>query len=451
MNNKLVVLSFDALQSTDLKKLIKMPNFSKIFQRASVIKNMYEIYPTLTYPIHTTMLTGVYPDKHGITHNQLPSLYHENPDFNIMGSKWHWEKKYIKVPTLVDVLQEKGKTTASVLWPVTGGEKRGWNLPEIWPDNLSDESVEELFYRTSSKNVFDRYYNSYISHYNWSNTEDMLNYGVEIALDILENERPDLLLCHIIHLDHVRHKYGVESKEVDDCLRQLDIIAGRFIEATKKAGTYNSTNFVMLGDHGQINIDGVFSLNKLFADYGLITLNKGKVVDYECYSFSAGFSTQIFLKEDSEEMYKKVLKILNIIRDDYPQYIERIYTADEVALREGLRGDFSFVVEGKEGVLFGEKEVEGEVFISSTSEKFNYYKATHGHHPVKGTKPPFVALGPDIKENMVLERGKIIDIAPTLAKLCGVEIEGAVGSPVNILKGVDEIIKTKEKAVVNKI
>ena len=73
-SNKLIVLSYDSLQSGDLNKLEKMPYFSEILKRAAVVSNVREIYPTLTYPIHTTLITGLYPDKHGIpTIKGLPS------------------------------------------------------------------------------------------------------------------------------------------------------------------------------------------------------------------------------------------------------------------------------------------------------------------------------------------------------------------------------------------
>lgn len=74
MKNKLVVLSLDALQSNDLEELLGMPNFSKLKNKISIVKNLEEIYPTLTYPIHTTMLTGGTPDKHGIFHNQKSDI-----------------------------------------------------------------------------------------------------------------------------------------------------------------------------------------------------------------------------------------------------------------------------------------------------------------------------------------------------------------------------------------
>lgn len=434
-NSKLIVLSFDALQSGDLDKLFKMPYFSKIKEKAAVVKNVKEIYPTLTYPIHTTIATGVYPQTHGISHNKQSAIQSDDPGWSIMGSDWNWEKKNIKVPTLMDAAFESGKTVATVLWPVTAGEKRGYNLPEIWPSK-GDEKVnpKALFERTSSENVFNEYYDEYIASYDWNNNEDMVFYSMDIAIDILKKHKPDLLMVHVIHMDHVRHLFGDQGFAVDLCLRELDIIAGRFIQAAEDAGVLNDTNFVILGDHGQIDIKSIFNLNVLFQEHGLIqTDGKGNVLDYAAYNFSAGFSTQIMLKEPNKEMLDTVAKILEEIKERYPHYIERIYTAEEVQQEESLSGEFSFVIEGTEGTLFL-NDVDTDLIIPKDSPKYKEYAATHGHHPLKGEKPPFVAFGPKVKLNTTIEHGNMIDVCPTLAQLIGIDFKQAEGKPFPIFK-----------------
>ena len=440
MPGKLIVLSYDALQANDLDKLKTMPYFSQIWERAAVVRNIREIYPTLTYPIHTTLITGVYPDRHGIAHNQMPYVDPADPDFSIMGSDWYWEKKYIKTKTLVDLMFEQNKTAATVLWPVTAGEKRGWNLPEIWPPRGTKTDARDLYATTASENVMNAYYDRFVGKYNWENNEDMVGYAVEIALDIIRKQSPDLLLCHVTHLDHVRHGYGVQGREVDDCLRQLDVIAGRFIEAARDAGTLEETNFVILGDHGQIDIQKIFHLNTLFHDQGLLRLAEdGKVADYEAYAFSAGFSSHIILKDPRDEAMKTYVgALLKELPDKYPEYIEAVYTAAEMRDTEHLTGEFSFVVEGREGVLLA-NDIMKNLVTEPDTPKYKTFRAMHGHHPNKGEKPPFVAFGPDIQEGVRIENGDVIDIAPTLAALLGVTLPLAEGTVFPCLRIQEEV------------
>ncbi len=435
MQNKLVVLSLDSLQSDDLEVLLSMPNFSKLKNKFSIVKNLEEVYPTLTYPIHTTILTGVTPDKHGIFHNQKNDISPEDHDWSLMGSDWYWYKDNIKVETIIDVSNNNGKKVATVCWPVTAGDKRGINLPEIWPRRHHKEEAKAIFEKASSKIAFERYFDSYISKFNWENNEDLVRFTPEIAIDILKNDKPDLLMCHVIMLDHIRHTYGVYGKEVKDCLRQLDILFGRFIDATIQAKTYDKTNFIILGDHGQIDIEGIFELNVLFVENGLIELDENNnPIDYIAYSFSSGFSTQIILKEPNNlSNIEKVYKILNNIKEKYPEYIERIYTKEEAEKEEHLSGNFSFVIEGTKGTYFGTKFL-GKVYIKKHEKDYYVYSATHGHSVKKGKKPPLLAFGPDIKENITIQNKKMIDVCPTLAKLLDLNMPNVMGKCIEIIK-----------------
>ena len=435
MSKKLVVLSYDALQSDDLKFLSKLPYFSQILKSAAVVQNIHEIYPTLTYPIHTSIVTGVYPDRHGIFHNQKASILPDAPDFSIMGSDWYWQKDNIKVRTLQDAVWECGGTVSTVLWPVTAGDQRGYNLPEIWPVKVKNEDAKIVYEKAASKIVMDKYYDNFISRYNWSSNDDMVHYGVEIALDILETQKPDLFLCHLVHLDHIRHVYGDHGPMIDDCLKQLDIIAGRFIQAARDAGILEETNFIILGDHGQIDVDFVFNLNAELMDMGLIfTDENGNPVGYEAYSFSAGFSAQIVLQNKKDDDLKnKIYNALLQVQKKYPQYIERIYTEDEVKKEEHLSGDFSFVIEGTKGTFFL-NDIAVPVIVPFGSHEYKAHRAMHGHHPDKGEKPPFIAFGPDIIPDIQLDKGNMMDICPTLASLVGVQMPDAVGKAFPIIK-----------------
>ena len=436
MSQNLIVLSFDAIQSSDLDILLKLPNFSKIAKKISVVRSNYEIYPTLTYPIHATILTGVYPDAHGIFHNQKPSFDPAKPQWLTLGADWYFEKKDLKVPTLVDASLEKGHSVATILWPSTAGEKRGYNLPQIWLGRDKNIDQKQLYERASSPNIFSRYFDDYISHYDISDPLISLTYGIEIALDILRTYRPNLLLGYVFYMDHVRHVYGDKTNETLECLRQLDIILGRFIQAASEIGTLENTNFVILGDHGQIDVENLLYLNVILQEYGLIiTDGAGNVKSYDAYSFSTGFSTQInAYNHDDMKVKEKVHRALVDIQNRYPNLIERIYTAEEVKEEERLSGDFWFVLEGRLGTLFMD-EVDGLAVVPKGSPRFKANRASHGHHPSKGEKPPLIAWGPGIEPGVSVERGEMIDVCPTLAALMGVSMPQAVGKPLPIIKG----------------
>lgn len=423
--SRLLVFSIDALQTHDLEYLKNKENFKKILAKCFLVKNVREIYPTLTYPIHTSIITGVYPNEHGIFHNQKPSITQENPDWSIMGSNWYWYSDYVKVPSLMDAANCAGKETASVLWPVMAGHKPKHNLAEIWPN--SEEDMLTTFKRACTPDMVELYYDKYLKDFDWEHRTDMDSYGMEITIDTIKRVKPDFMLVHVIGPDHIRHEYGDESVMLQLELDRVDAFLGRVFEACKEAGIYDDTNFVILGDHGQIDIHNIFNLNVLFAEYGLIRLDSdGNVSDYDAYSFSAGFSTHIMLKNpDDKKMQDKVYRILYQISQDFSEYMGRIYTKPEVLREEGLDGEFSFVIEAADHVVF-DNPVVGEV-IKRNSGTTKGYTAMHGHHPSKGPKPPFIIYGVDIHESTILESASMMDECPTMAKLLGVDMPLAVG------------------------
>ncbi|WMJ87285.1 alkaline phosphatase family protein [Anaerocolumna sp. MB42-C2] len=431
MGHNLIVLSIDSLQTTDLIYLKNKPNFAVILKKCALVKNIREIYPTLTYPIHTTIITGVHPNTHGITHNQLPSIEKDDSDWSIMGSDWNWYSKAVKIPSLVDAANEKNLVTASVMWPVMGGHKPDHNLAEIWPNRYEDMRV--TFERACTKDIMELYYDRYLVPFDWEHRTDMDSYSIDIAVDMIKRFKPDLTLIHSICLDHCRHEFGDEGSEIDECLDRVDRIVGSIVKAAEDAGIYEDTNFVILGDHGQINIRHVFQLNILLKQLGFIRTDlSGKVIDYDAYSFSAGFSTHIMLKEPQDEaLEQRVYSALLKIQREYGEYMGRIFNKEEVAREEGLSGSFSFVVESADGVIF-DNALNGEVISEMKHSRDSVYHAMHGHHPSKGPKPPFLAFGPDIKEGEVIESGDMLDECPTLAKLLQVDMKGMEGKPFHI-------------------
>lgn len=411
--SKLVVLSIDALETCDLKRLLSFPNFQRLKDKISVVENIKEIYPTLTYPIHTTMITGKTPSEHGIFHNQKSDPLAQ--DFNIMGENWYWEKENVKCETLIDRAINQNKKVATFCWPVTAGDTRGINVPEIWPIRGDNSKTFELYSKNCSKYAFDKYYEDYLQYFDWKNNEDMVSYLPELAIDCLKTDNPDILLCHLILLDHIRHGFGNQNVLIEEVLRIMDITVGRFIDATKISGEYENTNFVILGDHGQIDIERFFGLNILFEEYGLIKLGADeKPAEYDAYAFSSGFSCNVILKDSKDEA--RIYDILKEIKSKYPDYIEKIYTKEEVLEQEGLAGNFSFVIEGTKGTVFDLRYV-GDVVIENNTK----YKATHGHHPEKGDKPALIAFGKDVISGKKINSAHMLDIYPTLLKLAKME------------------------------
>ena len=82
--------------------------------------------PTVTYPSHTTLITGVPPRRHGIGANT-----YFDPQEKAAGA-WRWYADEVQVPTLVSAARAKRVSTGSVSWPVSVGRFADWNVPEYF-------------------------------------------------------------------------------------------------------------------------------------------------------------------------------------------------------------------------------------------------------------------------------------------------------------------------------
>lgn len=144
MAQYLIVMSVDAMFYEDLAYLQNKPYFSRLMEKGSLVERVRTIYPSLTHPVHATILTGCYPDKTGVPHNVRFSA----------GKKdvWYNDLRDICVPTIFHAAKEKGLTTCACRWPVTAGMEDAidYLVPEVI-DEIPGESIENPYRRLGTR------------------------------------------------------------------------------------------------------------------------------------------------------------------------------------------------------------------------------------------------------------------------------------------------------------
>src|SRR5690606_13989251 len=125
LTDHLLVISFDCLSSLDLPMLETLPHFQELLNKAAICRKVETIYPSVTYPCHATIVTGNYPNRHGVVTNTLLQPNRLSPD-------WYWHRRYIKGTTFYDEAKKAGLSTAALLWPVTAKAKIDYHMPEIF-------------------------------------------------------------------------------------------------------------------------------------------------------------------------------------------------------------------------------------------------------------------------------------------------------------------------------
>lgn len=427
MNNRakhLIVISIDSLNSQDFDRMINLPAFSEIIKNGSYAKEVVGIYPSLTYPSHASIITGTYPDKHGLFTNEIMET-------GIKRQDWYWYKKYIKVPTLCDIASEADMKIANVFWPVMAGAKIDYNCPEIWTVKSGESQIIKSLKSGSPIFLFNimRKFGKLL---NGTEEPNLDNFSTEAIAYIVKAKQPNLVLLHLNEVDHVRHKLGFNAPELDDVFLRMNDRINKIINAAREAGIYEDTAFVILGDHGFADVDYKICLNTEFARKGLIKLDEsGKVTEWKVYSNYCDGSVQIKIKDkNSYEVVKTILKELGELN---PCPIKKVYTKEEVEKKKRVTGDFDFMVEASDGYYFDNDWNATDVInkiekSQSRINEYDYYVATHGYDPMRHDyRTFFAAAGPSIKKGVSLPEINLVDEGPTMAKILGLNMENVDG------------------------
>lgn len=422
MKNKyVIVISFDAVSEEDLEFLSKKPNFSKLIKNGALIKNVESVYPSLTYPAHATIVTGKYPKNHGVINNTVLDFKNDNPD-------WYWYRKYIKGDTIFDLAEKSGMKTCSILWPVTARSKITYNMPEIFCTKRYDNQI--LKSALAGSKIYQVNMNKKFGYLRQGMEEPYLdNFATEVAKKTIRELKPNLILLHLIDSDSQKHKYGIENKEVIESLKRHDERLGEIIESLKLAGIYEDSTIIALGDHSQINVNNVIKLNSILMKNDLINVNGNKIKSYKAIAKSCDGSSYIYLKNKNDvETRKKVRDILNELKNKYSNVIEEVYNNEEI---KNLGADInaSFMIEAKRGYYFIDDFLGEAIEVIDESSKIKHkLRASHGYLPSRDNyKTFFIAYGKTIKKGVVLEKGKLINHGPTIAKILDIDLRDCDG------------------------
>jgi predicted AlkP superfamily pyrophosphatase or phosphodiesterase len=215
-------------------------------------------------------------------------------------------------------------------------------------------------------------------------------------------------------------------------VEETDQWIGRVMAAAEAAGTAEETTLFLTSDHGQLDITRSLNVNVLFADYGLIrTDGNGQLVSWDAYSLSNGLSALVYLRDrEDHRLYEKTYALLRHLCEEGIYGIGKVFTEPEVRAAEHLGGDFSFALETDGYTSFGDDWKRPIVKHMDLSD-YRYGKATHGYLPDKGPQPMLMAKGPGIRPGVVLEKRDIIDEAPTFARILGLNLPEADGTPID--------------------
>lgn len=415
-----VVISIDGLRPEFyLSDDFETPTLKALVKNGAYAKACETVFPSLTYPAHTSIVTGVLPAKHGIFANTLFSM-DTGPS-----PRWYWETEHLKAPTLWQIARKNGRTVGICFWPVSVGADVNWLLPEVWSLESHKETLG-LMFKHGTKGLFaEMALAAGVPKFeNLKSKAEVDPLIAGAAAYILGRYKPHLMLIHMAGTDEIQHKHSRDDPKVKEIVKAIDAQIARIVKAAEKAKL--NAVFVVVGDHGFEDYRETVSPNVVLAQAGLIDGDRRFLKAWKAYAHTTGGSCGVFAKD--EESAKKAREALEKAAVQKERILYRIIDRKELdQLGYDPRAAFALVPE--KGIAFDSSR-EGELTRAGDGTH-----GTHGHLPTRaGLATGFIAGGPGIKKGLVLDRMHVIDIGPTLAKLMGLEMKDVDGRVLDILE-----------------
>lgn len=410
-----LLISIDGLQPDDVfeaeKRGIDIPNLKRFITQGSYAQGVRGVLPTITYPSHATLITGVSPSRHGIFGNN------SFDPLQINQGGWYWYASDFKVQTLWDVAAKAGLTTANVHWPVSvNASAIKWNIPQIWRTGHADDA--KLMKSLATPGLIETLENQlgeYAPGIDESITGDETR--GQFATALITREKPYFTTVYLTALDHEQHYKGPDTAAAHAVLKRIDVVVGNIIAA--QMATQPDSVIAIVSDHGFSKVDTEVNLYRAFIDAGLIVLDaNGKIKDWEASPWNSGGSSAIVLKRPSDPaLLARVSEFLAQLKADPKNGIAEIAAESKIA-EYGANPQASFYVGFAPNAFAGSFKGAAAPLVSLSTSK-----GTHGYFPDRPfMRSSFMMMGKSIQKGRNLGEIDMRAIAPTLAKAMGLAL-----------------------------
>ena len=412
----LLLISVDGLRPADVldaqQRGLHLPNLQAFLTRGAYAHDVRGVLPTLTYPSHTTLLTGVSPALHGIGGNQT----FDPTDKNQQG--WDWYASDIRVPTLWDAAHTAGLTTANVHWPVSVGARVDWNLPQIWRTGLPDD--RKLLAALSTPGLLpslEKDLGPYADGIDESLPGDQNR--ARFAIHLLETRKPQFMTAYLTALDTEQHANGPDTPASRKVLEGIDVLIGKLVDAAQRV--HPDGVVAIVSDHGFAPVKQDINFYAPFIKAGLVTVKDGAITDWKAAVWNDGGSAAIVLHDPKNaEVKAQVAALLKQLQADPRYQIDKVLDHEQL-LAQGGTPMASWFVLLKIGYELGVKP-------DAPLPAPGHYRGMHGYDPAQPEmRSTFLLAGPGIAAGKDLGSIDMRDIAPTLAKLMGASLPQAQG------------------------
>jgi len=417
-----VLISIDGLPASLLHTPeAKLPAIHNLAREGVIAEGMIVSNPSVTWPNHTTLITGTRPVDHGVLFNGV--LERKGPGLPVQVNSRTDKSELVLIPTLVDILYAQGRTVAGINWPCTRNSSSYLiNFPDS-PDMLRHTTpffIDEMIQAGIVGEDIRKSFNSL----NVVARDDVWTKAACLAL---KNHQPTLTLLHLLNLDSVHHRYGPETPEGYAAMTLAGSRVQQVLKTLDETGMRPTTAVFIVSDHGFMDIPKTIRANVVLRKADLLNVELGRVTAATVHIVPEGGIAMVYLtRPDTREADRsKVIELFTQTEgikeiliperylefgfpqpDEYPQMADLVLVAKD---QYGFSGD-----------------PRGEDVITES-------KGALGAHGFLSNNPRmnavFVAAGAGIRQGEQLGIFENIQVAPTIAHLLGVDLPSATGKP----------------------
>ncbi|ANC86192.1 alkaline phosphatase family protein [Sphingomonas sp. NIC1] len=411
-----LLISLDGLRPGDISDAkargMNLPVLSGLRAEGASAQGVVGVLPTLTYPSHTTLVTGVSPGRHGVVNNLT-----FDPEQKNQGG-WYWYTSDVKVPTLWQAAHAAGLSTANVHWPVTvGATGIDENLPQIWRAGTEDD--RKLLTALATPGLVARLERRVGARYPQGIDETVEGDAQRVAFaEALLADKPQFMTVYLAGIDHTEHHDGPDSAAAKAAIEATDALVGRLVRAARAA--MPDVTVVVVSDHGFLPVSTDINLFKPFIDAGLITLDaKGQVTGWQAMPWIAGGTAAIRLaRPDDAALLAKVRGVLAAMAANPAYKIASVLDRSAIA-KAGGDGEASFLVAMQPGTETGRDP-------AAPIAKPSVYKGMHGYVPWDpAMRSTLIVAGPGVAKGKDLGVVDMRAIAPSIARRLGASLPSA--------------------------
>jgi arylsulfatase A-like enzyme len=393
-----------------------VPTLRRLAAEGAYASGVVGVFPSVTYPSHTAMMTGLRPHRHGIYNNRIL-----DPE-DRSNAGWYWYARGVKAPTLPGAVRARGLRAAAVSWPVTVGADLDFLVPEF-ARSEHPETLTLLSALSKPSTLLDDVEAARGEPLPWPLSD---RERTEMAAWIIRIHRPHLLLLHIFDTDSAQHDHGPGSPQAIEAIEAADRYVARVLEAIDAAGLRARTNVVVVSDHGFLPVTERLQLNARFKQEGWIETDaRGRITRWDVYFQASGGSGFIFLEDPANtDLRAKVRAVVEAVAADPANGVQQVLLEED--LRElGADPRASFAVDMRAGFYTGYGH---DALLAPTPSK-----GGHGFHPERSElHASLIMAGPQVPPAGDLGVVRMTQLAPTLASWFGVGLAPDADVPLKL-------------------